>query len=97
MAELLADSEIRTTGLQKGIKSVFQAFDKSRRPRTQWLVRSSRRSGDLYEWRAEGVGDNIEKIAQECRESNKIIWDAQISNMVNEAKEELYRILRDDH
>ena len=93
MAELLADPKVMDIGMRKALSAVFQAFDKTRRPRTQWLVQSSRRSGDLYEWRADGVSGDVEKIADECRESNKLIWQGQISEMIDNAKVELHGLL----
>ncbi|WRT68430.1 uncharacterized protein IL334_005406 [Kwoniella shivajii] len=85
MAELLADDKVREKG-QAGIEMAFKVFNKVRLERTQWLVQSSRRSGDLYEWRVEGVGKDIEKIRQECIESNEKLWNSQISKLVEEAK-----------
>lgn len=92
MAELLADERVRGRG-REGVEAAFVAFDRCRREFTQWLVQSSRRTGDLYDWRAEGVGENIEHIAKECRERNGILWNGQISEMVEEAKKELGKVL----
>ncbi|WVQ68032.1 uncharacterized protein L199_006238 [Kwoniella botswanensis] len=90
MAELLNDHKVRQQGL-KGVEIAVKTFSQTRTERTQWLVRSSRRSGDLYEWRVEGIGKDIEKIQKECKESNEKIWNAQITEMVKEAKSVLDR------
>ncbi|WVW85586.1 hypothetical protein I302_107624 [Kwoniella bestiolae CBS 10118] len=90
MAELLNDSKVKENGV-RGIEIAFKTFSEVRKERTQWLVQSSRRSGDLYEWRVEGVGRDIEKIQKECKESNGKIWSAQITEMVEEARAVLKR------
>lgn len=93
MAELLSSLSTRGVSLKDGIVPVFQAFDRSRRERTQWLVQSSRRSGNLYQWRAEGIGHDIEKIATEMRERTGKLWAPEIQDLVNEANVELVRLL----
>lgn len=93
MAELLADPLVAQAG-DRGFAAAFHAYDQSRRERTQWLVQSSRRSGDLYEWRAEGVGKDLGKIEDECRASNDRIWNGQIDLMIKEAKSVLATSLK---
>lgn len=93
MAELLADPRVAENG-HKGLAAAFQAYSEQRLERTQWLVQSSRRISDLYEWRAEGVGRDIKRIEQECRERCEKIWSGQVSEYINEAKELLGKALR---
>jgi len=93
MAELLADPRVAANG-HKGLDAAFKAYSDQRLERTQWLVQSSRRSGDLYEWRAEGVGRDIKKIESECRERDEIVWNGQVSEYIDQAKEILGRVLR---
>ena len=88
MADLLAAPEAQSHGA-KGFESAFQVFSDVRKERTQWLVESSRRSGDLYEWRAEGVGKDFAKIEHECRERDVKIWNGQIDDMIKEAMQKL--------
>lgn len=85
MAELLADERVGQNG-HKGLEAAFKAFTGQRFERTQWLVQSSRRSGDLYEWRAEGVGSDIKKIEDEVRWRCNEIWKGQVEQFVKEAK-----------
>lgn len=75
-------------GLQKStaIEAAFAAFDASRRPRTQWLVQSSRRVSDLYEWRVDGVGRDAGKIHKELEWRCNTVWQADITEMVEEAR-----------
>ncbi|KAK1818242.1 hypothetical protein LTR12_007394 [Friedmanniomyces endolithicus] len=92
MAELLAMPGVAQAGI-RGLEAAFRVFSECRRERTQWLVQSSRRTGDLYEWRAEGVGRDVGKIYEECKERDERIWDSQIEELVVEAKESLAAIL----
>ncbi|KAI7222437.1 putative salicylate hydroxylase [Hortaea werneckii] len=92
MADLLADPQVHAAG-SKGLAAAFQAFSGTRKERTQWLVQSSRREGDLYEWRADGVDDDFEKIHQECKQRCETIWDGQINDMMREAKSRLNSML----
>jgi len=88
MAELLASSEVQSNGAE-GLRKVFQVFSDVRKERTQWLVSSSRRTGDLYEWRADGVGKDISKIHTECKERDDKIWNFQINDLIKDAKQKL--------
>lgn len=69
------------------------AFDSSRRERSQWLVESSRFIGDCYEWRAPGVGDDFQKIEEEINRRTGFIYNVDIEDMCEEAKEVLGRML----
>jgi len=89
---LLAEPSVAQAGA-RGLEAVFRAFSECRRERTQWLVRSSRRTGELYEWRAEGVGRDVGKIFAECRERDESIWGSRIGDLVAEAKGGLAAIL----
>ena len=91
MAELIADERVQGG---KNLEAVFAAFDKNRKKRCQWLVQSSRRIGDCYEWRAEGVGNDIKKIEAEINERNGIIANVDLAEMCTQAREELGRRLR---
>ena len=86
MAELLADDHVST---QHDLEVAFATFDAQRRTRTQWLVQSSRRIGDCYEWRAQGVGKDFAKIEAEINERNGIIANVDMRRMCEEAKEDL--------
>lgn len=90
LAELLATSAAKTPA---GLRAVFQTFDQCRRPRTQWLVASSRRTGELYEWQAQGVGADVAKIAAETHERFEKIWQGDIKQMIAEAQATLQKLL----
>lgn len=90
LAELLASPGADTPA---GLQAVFRVFDERRRGRTQWLVESSRRVGDLFEWRADGVGSVVKKIERELNERHQVIWQGDIGKMIREAKSELQHTL----
>ncbi|GAM83866.1 hypothetical protein ANO11243_018560 [Dothideomycetidae sp. 11243] len=90
MAELLADE--RVTG-PEGVQAAFQAFNDQRLERTQWLVQSSRRVGELWDMKAEGVGDDVEMIKKEIIERYDMVWNGQVKEYIAEAKELLGKIL----
>lgn len=92
LAEMFATPAAKTP---RGLRAVFRAFDLCRRPRTQWLVASSRRTGELYEWQAEGVGADIEMIAAEVHERFEKIWQGDIKQMTAEAMDKYNELLRD--
>ncbi|KAM5383377.1 hypothetical protein ACJZ2D_002070 [Fusarium nematophilum] len=90
MAELLADEAVQSQG---DLETVFAAFDASRRERGQWLVQSSRRIGDCYEWRAEGVGRDVKKIENEINERIGIISNVDLMGECKKAREDMKRRL----
>lgn len=83
LAELLSDKAVHD---QRGLEAVFSAFDKVRRERCQWLVRSSRWIADCYEWRAKGVGRDFAKIENEINERLAIISTIDIDGVCDQAR-----------
>lgn len=88
MADLLRDDAVRS---HADLEAVFAAFDGVRRERCQWLVQSSRRIGDCYEWRAEGVGRDFKKIESEINERLSIISDIDVKDVCEQARALLRR------
>ncbi|KAK3704137.1 hypothetical protein LTR37_013977 [Vermiconidia calcicola] len=86
MAELLAHEQVTS---REHLEAVFATFDAERRERTQWLVQSSRRLGNCYEWRADGVGADFGKIEAEINERNGIIANIDMAKMCADAKQRL--------
>lgn len=84
IAELLADDRVQAP---QDLETAFDAFNEYRRARGEWLVKASRRAGDLYEWRADGVGKDFAKIKREIDESNAVIAEASPRKMCAEARE----------
>ena len=86
LAELLADRRVLTG---EHLEALFATFDAVRRPRGNWLVQSSRRIGDCYEWRAEGVGRDFKAIEAEINGRNSTIADVDCKEMCYESRREL--------
>ncbi|KAI9926708.1 hypothetical protein ASPWEDRAFT_177282 [Aspergillus wentii DTO 134E9] len=90
LATLLADDRVQS---HKDLEAALAVYDESRRERSQWLVQSSRRIGDCYEWRAEGVGRDFAKIEEEINTRNGMIANVDVDGMCEEARGELGRRL----
>lgn len=86
LAELLADRRVLSA---EHLEAVFATFDAVRRPRGNWLVQSSRRIGDCYEWRAEGVGRDFRAIEAEINSRNSTIADVDCKEMCRQARHQL--------
>ncbi|KAL1887205.1 hypothetical protein Sste5346_010359 [Sporothrix stenoceras] len=84
LAELLGDPSVTDT---VGVQAAFAAFDSSRRGRDQWLVASSRRAADMYEWRARGR--DFEAIADEVCARQAYIWNIDLDASIAAARKDL--------
>jgi salicylate hydroxylase len=90
LASLLSDERVSSPA---DLEAVFATFNDRRKERGQWLVQSSRRIGDCYEWRAEGVGRDFVKIEKEINERNGLIADVDVEKWCEEAREDLAKRL----
>ncbi|RAO71004.1 uncharacterized protein BHQ10_007016 [Talaromyces amestolkiae] len=90
LASMLASDKVSTVA---DVQTVFETFDAVRRERCQFLVQSSRFSGDCYEWRAPGVGNDFKKIEQEINRRHAIISDVQVGVFIDQAVTELNKRL----
>jgi salicylate hydroxylase len=88
MAELLADDTVKSS---KDVEVVFSTFQEVRKERGQNLVQSSSRIGNVYEWRAEGVGSDFDKMEEEINRRNDVIGgeDVDVSEMCKQARARL--------
>lgn len=86
LAELLSDSRVTS---HKHLQAAFATFDSQRRERCRFLVQSSRFIGDCYQWQADGVGNEFDKIEAEINRRNAIIADIDMAKMCNAAKADL--------
>jgi salicylate hydroxylase len=79
-------------GSARDLEAVFAAFDASRRERDQWLVQSSRRAADVYEWRLPNTGkDSFEAMRKDIEERQAVCWKVDLDKMISEARVELQR------
>lgn len=86
MAELLADEAVKSG---QDLEAVFSTFHEVRKERGEFLVQSSRRIGDVYEWRAEGVGSDFAKMEKEINWRNATIGNVNVSEMCKDARSKL--------
>lgn len=69
-------------------------YDTHRRERTQWLVRSSRRAGNLYGFLTKDIGWDVEATEKELAERLSHIWNYNLNDSLREATKDLHRRLR---
>ncbi|KFA55644.1 Sat7 [Stachybotrys chartarum IBT 40293] len=74
------------TEKKQSVAAALQAFNDVRYDRTQWLIRSSKETGDIYEWKHFGVGGDPVKIRAELEGRQKTIWDYDVDAMAEEVK-----------
>ena len=86
LAELLGDPRVKTS---RDLEAAFAAFDACRRERTQWLVQSSRFIGKGWDLRAEAVGHDFEALEREINERHRVIMEADVEKMCDDARAEL--------
>ncbi|TDZ13462.1 FAD-dependent monooxygenase sorC [Colletotrichum spinosum] len=81
-------------GVQDGddVAVAFATFDANRRERGHFLVRGSRRMGELYEFRTE-IGKDFEKMSEEIVQRKDILWDFDVQRGVEDAVTDLERRL----
>ncbi|RHZ51789.1 uncharacterized protein CDV56_103457 [Aspergillus thermomutatus] len=74
--------------LGTALAAAFETFDSMRRPRTQWLVNSSRRVCDLYhqsEWADQRRWTKAETCFEEIRDRSYKIWHFDADDMVQQS------------
>jgi salicylate hydroxylase len=86
IASLLSDDRVKTAS---DIDAVFATFDELRRERGHFLVQSSYRIGNCYEWLADGVGQDFSKIEEEINWRNGAIANVNVEQMCADARVEL--------
>lgn len=91
LASLLADPQVKN---KNDLETVFAVYDAHRRERTQWLVRSSRRAGNLYQFLTKDIGTNIAATEKELVERLSHIWNYDIEDALHKATADLHRRLR---
>lgn len=91
LAELLAavDRSVQEAEtelpLRERIEAALTVYNDVRYERTQWLMDSSRRTGELWEWRFDGIGGDFTKFEQEEAWRVRKIRDFDTEMMVQES------------
>ncbi|KAJ5730544.1 uncharacterized protein N7483_005052 [Penicillium malachiteum] len=87
LAELLTRVDAGPTpNIQRNLRTALQTYSSVRIERSQWLVKSSREMGDIYEWRYPASGDDGDKCKAEFERRSQVIWDFDVDGMVTDAK-----------
>ncbi|KAI8935615.1 hypothetical protein NX059_007144 [Plenodomus lindquistii] len=76
-------SQCRSKG---DMKKAFAAYETVRRPRSQKLVETSREAGMLWEFKGEGVEDDIDALERNALERMAWIWDYDIGEDLDKAR-----------
>ncbi|KAL9056034.1 MAG: hypothetical protein Q9162_003213 [Coniocarpon cinnabarinum] len=71
----------------------FACFSAQRKERTQWLVQSSRITGNMYDWMHPPTGSDAKKIEEELSWRAHTIWDVDTDGMIRSAREDMERRL----
>ncbi|KAI1380100.1 FAD/NAD(P)-binding domain-containing protein [Hypoxylon crocopeplum] len=74
----------------EAVEAALGAYNDVRYKRTQWLVRSSRETGDIYEWMYPDSGSDPVKIKAEIAARQKKIWNFDVDGMVEEVRNRYY-------
>lgn len=91
LASILASGAVASS---EDLRVALGVFDDVRRDRGHALVQSSRVSGDVYEWRAEGIGRDWALMKESCEVRNKVIHDVDVAQMCEDARAEVERRLK---
>ncbi|KAI9866704.1 MAG: hypothetical protein M1830_005913 [Pleopsidium flavum] len=70
----------------KDIENAFRAYDAVRRPRSQKLVTTSKTAGQLYDFEADGIGDDEHMIRENLNQRYPWIWEEDVDGELREAK-----------
>ena len=86
LAELLADKNVKT---YEDVEAAFSVYDAVRKPRGEFLVRTSRFMGEAYQSRNETTGNNLAKVRDEAVARNAVIHDVDVEQMCHDARGQL--------
>lgn len=90
LAELLADPSVKS---YQDVEAAFSVYDAVRRPRGEYLVRSSRFMGESYDFREPTIGGDIAKACDELNARNAKIWYVDVPQMCRDARTQLASVL----
>ena len=73
------------------LEKAFQAYDETRRLRTQKLVTTSREAGEMYDLEGAGIGDDLDKFRANMNVRMNWIWDEDLEEELGNARNILAR------
>ncbi|KAL4799177.1 hypothetical protein BDV19DRAFT_376398 [Aspergillus venezuelensis] len=83
-----------STEQSAAIRAAFQAYSNVRLQRSQTTVRDSRAVGDVCMWQNPETGQDPNKCFAEIWASYSRVWEFDVNNMIEEAKQECLNLLR---
>lgn len=69
------------------LEPAFAAYNHVRHPRDMKLVSTSRQCGDVYNFLADGIGDDVEKIDADLSKRYNWVWDEDLESELTQALE----------
>lgn len=84
-----------TTEKRDVLKASFESYDTVRRGRSQWLVASSRRQGQLVKGEVPGIGRDRARFVEDTKERVENIFRFDGKKAVVQALEDLDAIIQD--
>jgi salicylate hydroxylase len=82
-----------SAGKKTAIRAALQSFSDVCIERSQWLVRSSRETGEISEWRYPTTGSDSQKCKAEFEARSRKIWDFDVDKLLAKAESEFKRQL----
>lgn len=73
-------------GKQLAVERALRAFSDTRMERSQWLVRSSREMGEMYQWRYGPTGRDAQRCHAKLEEASRKVSEFSVEGMVHEAR-----------
>ena len=74
--------------------AAFKAYDATRRERDLWLVESSRKVSDTYEWANPDCGSDPEKCLKDVESRSRKLWQFDIDAMLKDARSAYQRLIQ---
>lgn len=80
--------ELRDKSRSEVLNAALATYNAVRLERSQWLVKSSRILGEIYEWQYEPTGRDKKKCEDESSWRSHKIWDYDIDQMLQETADD---------
>ena len=94
MEEVNATLQTGKTSKSAAFAAAFKAYDETRRERTQWLVESSRKVCETYEWANPDIESDPEKCLKDVERRAQKIWDFDIDGMLTDTRSAYQRLIQ---
>ncbi|KAI0124995.1 putative salicylate hydroxylase [Xylariales sp. AK1849] len=68
------------------VERALHAYSVTRKERSQWLVRSSREMGEMYQWRHGPTGRDSQRCHDKLEQASRKLWDFSVDEMIVDAR-----------